>query len=94
MPRSIFKEIAKLPPGHILTLDHSGLKLRQYWDMDLAQSERAPVRSVDEWVEEFRATLTEAIGMELMSDVPLGVFLSGGIDSSTIARAYDRGRRQ
>ena len=85
VPRSIFKEIAKLPPGHILTLDRNGLKLHQYWDMDLAQSERAPVRSVDEWVEEFRATLTEAIGMELMSDVPLGVFLSGGIDSSTIA---------
>ncbi|MCX6020392.1 MAG: asparagine synthase (glutamine-hydrolyzing), partial [Chloroflexi bacterium] len=83
-PRTIFEGIQKLPPGHLLTYDRSGLKVRPYWEFDLALSEEAPARSDREWIEEFRATLERSVRMELIADVPLGVFLSGGIDSSAV----------
>ncbi|MBI2886621.1 MAG: asparagine synthase (glutamine-hydrolyzing) [Chloroflexi bacterium] len=95
VPRTIFRGVRKLPPGHLLTLDRSGLRLSQYWDFDLAQSEAPSARSEGEWEEQFRDALRQAVRMELMSDVPLGVFLSGGIDSSTVAAlmAQEGGRR-
>ncbi|MSQ26754.1 MAG: asparagine synthase (glutamine-hydrolyzing) [Dehalococcoidia bacterium] len=85
VPRTIFRAIKKLAPGHTLILDRRGVELRQYWDFDLAQSESGPVLSAAAWEERFRSALWEAVEMELISDVPLGVFLSGGIDSSAIA---------
>ena len=85
VPRSIFRNIHKLPPGHTLMVDASGLRIDKYWDFDLTPSEHAPKRSIAEWTEGLRDTLTQAVQMELMSDVPLGIFLSGGLDSSAIA---------
>ncbi|MBI4497989.1 MAG: asparagine synthase (glutamine-hydrolyzing) [Chloroflexi bacterium] len=83
-PRTIFRGIRKLPPGYLLTYDRSGLRLRQYWDFDLAQSEAALARPVAEWRAAFLEALERAVRMEMVSDVPLGVFLSGGIDSSAV----------
>lgn len=95
VPRTIFQDIKKLPPGYLLSYDRNGAFLRPYWDWDLAQSEAAPRLSGAAWEERFRTALWDAVEMELISDVPLGVFLSGGIDSSAVAAvmAQRQGRR-
>ena len=88
-PRTIFKGIAKLPPGHLLKWRQSdgGIRVDRYWDVDLTPSEMegAGGRSLGEHAEGLRAVLKSAVRRELISDVPVGVFLSGGIDSSTVA---------
>jgi asparagine synthase (glutamine-hydrolysing) len=92
-PRSIIRGIQKLPPGHTLSwrMESGEERLRQYWDVDLGASEREPdTRPLAQHVEELRAVLLESVRKELISDVPLGVFLSGGIDSSTVAAMMTR----
>ena len=80
-PKSIFRGIRKLPPAHTATFDASGLRLREYWDLDdsdeLALSE-------EELQQQLCERLTEAVRVRLVSDVPLGAFLSGGVDSSSV----------
>ena len=87
-PRSMVTGVRKLPPGHTLTWKKADgrIRLRQYWDVDLSLSERAgEPRTLDEHGAELRRVLRESVRRELLSDVPVGVFLSGGIDSSAIA---------
>jgi asparagine synthase (glutamine-hydrolysing) len=84
--RTLFRGIRKLMPGHHLTLDACGPApapvIRQYWDSPAA----VPVRAGEaELIAETRRRLEETVRMRLMSDVPLGMFLSGGVDSSAIA---------
>ncbi|MCA1816660.1 MAG: asparagine synthase (glutamine-hydrolyzing) [Acidobacteria bacterium] len=81
-PLSIFVRINKLPPGHALTFDGARASVEQYWDFPFA-SEAKP-RSEDEYVAELRELLDEAVRIRLVADVPLGAFLSGGVDSSTV----------
>jgi asparagine synthase (glutamine-hydrolysing) len=86
-PRCIVRGISKLPPAHALTwtVADGEHHLRRYWAPDLAAGERdARARSLDEHCEELRAVLRESVRKELISDVPIGVFLSGGIDSSAV----------
>jgi asparagine synthase (glutamine-hydrolysing) len=91
-PGSIVRGISKLPPAHTLTwsVADGTHRLRRYWAPDLAAGE-VPAegggrgqRSLDSQCEELRAVLRESVRKELISDVPLGVFLSGGIDSSAV----------
>lgn len=83
--RSIFQQIKKLKPSHTLSLDlsrgSSSANIRRYWEIALQPDE---TKSEGEWMEEIEATLSEAVKMRLVSDVPLGAFLSGGIDSSSV----------
>ena len=80
---TFFEGIRKLPPGHTLEAEQSGkLEIRQYWDLT-ANSEGVHPESY--YVQTYRRMLEEAVSSHLMSDVPLGVFLSGGLDSSTVA---------
>jgi len=84
--RTLFRGIRKLMPGHHLTLEIGGtapeLVIRQYWDLPSA----VPVKAGEaELIAETRRRLEETVRMRLMSDVPLGMFLSGGVDSSAIA---------
>mgnify|MGYP001227086253 CR=1 FL=1 len=86
-PRSIVRGIEKLRPGHTLTwsVADRSVRLRQYWAPSLnGDGGGASRRSLDEECEELRAVLRESVRKELISDVPLGVFLSGGIDSSAV----------
>jgi asparagine synthase (glutamine-hydrolysing) len=79
-PRTMFKGIAKLPPGHLAVVDAGGVTVRRYWDVPLdgeTWSEAACVAT-------FRDLVTDSVRRELVSDVPLGVFLSGGLDSTTV----------
>jgi asparagine synthase (glutamine-hydrolysing) len=80
-PLTIFKRIHKLPPGHFLTFAGGRVHTEQYWDFKF---EPAQSRNSEDYVEELRALLEESVRLRLISDVPLGAFLSGGIDSSTI----------
>jgi asparagine synthase (glutamine-hydrolysing) len=80
-PYSIFRSIRQLPPGHTLTWKTGEVRIERYWD---AQPDPDDRRSEEEWAEELAPILEESIRMRMMSDVPLGAFLSGGIDSSTI----------
>ncbi|MBI3761715.1 MAG: asparagine synthase (glutamine-hydrolyzing) [Chloroflexi bacterium] len=84
-PRSIIAGVRKVQPGHTLTFEAGQVALRPYWDLRLADSEDR--RRVDpvEAVRELRHELREAVCREMLSDVPVGVLLSGGIDSSGIA---------
>jgi len=82
--RSAFEGIAKLPPGHTATLAAGRLTLRRYWTLPAAPP--TPLSGdVVELGQRIRHELREAVRLRLESDVPLGVFLSGGIDSSVVA---------
>lgn len=79
--RTIFEGIRRLPPAHLLTCEHGRTTVSRYWE--LKPRARTDAREED-LVDEFRARFKEAVGLRLVSDVPLGAFLSGGIDSSAI----------
>jgi asparagine synthase (glutamine-hydrolysing) len=85
-PSSIVRGINKLEPGHTLTwsVADSTHRLRRYWSPEL-NLDGADGRGLDEECEKLRSVLRESVRKELISDVPLGVFLSGGIDSSAVA---------
>lgn len=86
-PLSILDGIEKLMPGHYLVAEKGSAKTHQYWTVPCGQTEE---RSEEEWIELIREKLLETIEAQLVSDVPLGAFLSGGIDSSTIVSAMAR----
>ena len=90
--RTFYRGIRKLMPGHWLRISFAGaapkFEIQQYWDVPRpVDSEQ---RSDDEWIADCRARLEETIRMRLMADVPLGMFLSGGVDSSSIAAIMQR----
>ncbi len=80
-PRTIFQQIYKLRPGHTLTVSECGLKEEEYWDLTFQPESDQPEHDVAEGVLE---KLRESVSVHLMSEVPLGAFLSGGIDSSAV----------
>ena len=80
-PKSIYTKIRKLRPGHYLTVSERGLKEVEYWDLSFRDNEEL---SEQEWIERLLASYREAVRIRLMSDVPLGAFLSGGVDSSSV----------
>jgi asparagine synthase (glutamine-hydrolysing) len=82
--KTIYNEIQKLPPAHYLTVDLNkghALKIERYWKINFESNDLV---SEKEWTERIVAALTESIKMQMISDVPLGAFLSGGIDSSSV----------
>ncbi|MGZ8843459.1 MAG: asparagine synthase (glutamine-hydrolyzing), partial [Pyrinomonadaceae bacterium] len=81
-PLSIYEGISKLPAAHMLTLEDGKVKVERYWQ--LSYKTREPVPSVPEAAEQLRELLADSVRMRLVSDVPLGVLLSGGIDSSMV----------
>ncbi|HEY1303119.1 MAG TPA: asparagine synthase (glutamine-hydrolyzing) [Vicinamibacterales bacterium] len=82
-PQTMFDGIHALPPGHLLTCDARGPKVRSYWRLSFANRAHES-RSGESYAEELSALLREAVALHLVSDVPFGAFLSGGLDSSTI----------
>ncbi len=89
-PHSIFAGVNKLPPGHFLMVEGPNSRLERYWDLRLDQSEPPSARTVAECAGEVRRLLYDAVKMELIADVPVGVLLSGGIDSSAVAAMMTR----
>lgn len=82
-PHTIFEGIHKLEPGGYLVFDGNGLRKDRYWDIPL-QDNPVSDRNVDEWAEDLLAILRDSVKNQLRSDVPVGLFLSGGIDSSIV----------
>lgn len=83
-PHTIFEDIYKLEPGCSMTFDRTGLRKQLYWDIPL-EDHPLSERTVDEWAVDVLAILRDAVVKRLRSDVPVGVFLSGGMDSSAVA---------
>jgi len=84
-PRTMFKGIASLPPGRYLDIRDGEMREQIYWEPpvpDLHESARIPD---EEWIARVRDELTRAVRSRMIADVPIGVFLSGGLDSSVIA---------
>jgi len=90
-PRTIFRGIAKLPPGHVAVYRDGRLEVRPYWQPDFQAEE---LRPAEEDACELRELLTSSVEMRLESDVPLGAFLSGGIDSTIIVGLMQKLSRQ
>jgi asparagine synthase (glutamine-hydrolysing) len=80
-PRTIYRQVQKLPPGHLAVYQDERLEVRPYWQPDF-QAEFTGTRQ--EGIEQLRELLDSSVAMRLQSDVPLGAFLSGGVDSSLI----------
>ena len=80
-PRTIFKAIHKLPPAHYLVYKDGQITIKRYWD---AADVEVRAWSVDAAADALKETLREAVRSQMMSDVPIGLFLSGGIDSSAV----------
>ena len=87
-PITVFTGIQKLPPGHLLEFENGKIGVRQYWD--LPPYDTYFPKSEEECLEELDRRLFEATRIRLISDVPLGAFLSGGVDSSTVVAMMAR----
>ena len=79
--RSIFAGIEKLPPAHVLVCEGGEITVREYWRLPAEADAELPE---EEWSKQVLAQIDRAVEMEMVSDVPLGAFLSGGIDSSAV----------
>ena len=86
-PETLFEGIRVLPAGHWLRLRKGGLEVRRYWDVPMYDG---PYRSAAEYQEEFEELFLDAVRLTLRSDVPVGAYLSGGIDSSLVVAAITR----
>ena len=86
---TLFEGVRRLPAGHSLTWHNGGIELRRYWDLSFA-AEGTDARPEREVVAEYFERFREAVRVRLMADVPLGMFLSGGIDSSAITAAMSQ----
>jgi asparagine synthase (glutamine-hydrolysing) len=87
-PRTMFAGICKLAPGELLIVDRSSVEQRRYWRP--AMNTRGSAWSYDAAVKRVRDAVTEAVESRLMSDVPLGAFLSGGVDSTAVVAIMAR----
>lgn len=81
-PHTLFKNVYQLPPAHFLIWKNGEIKTREWWDLNFGSEEQ----NADEnfWRDEVLETLDRVVQMEMLADVPLGAFLSGGVDSSSI----------
>jgi asparagine synthase (glutamine-hydrolysing) len=89
-PHTVFQGIRKLPPAHVLVWRAGEIEIREWWDVSFAEIEEG--RSETWWREQVLETLERVVEMEMVSDVPLGAFLSGGVDSSSIVALMNRHR--
>jgi asparagine synthase (glutamine-hydrolysing) len=91
-PNTVFRGIQELPPGHFLVIERDSLRVERYWRPMFPSGTEQGVSSKpeSELVEEFRALLIDACRIRLRADVPVGAYLSGGLDSSTISAIVRR----
>jgi asparagine synthase (glutamine-hydrolysing) len=80
-PKTIYKKIRKLLPGHRLIIENGKVSVEKYWDL---YYNNETIKPDDYYIEKFETLFSEAVNLRLISDVPLGAFLSGGVDSSAV----------
>jgi asparagine synthase (glutamine-hydrolysing) len=83
---TVFEGVQSLPPGHLLVVEPDGRRVqRKYWDWDFSAAELDSGRSEADWADELHALLVDAVRLQLRADVPVGAYLSGGLDSSIVS---------
>jgi len=93
-PNTLFSGIKTVPPAHVLTFTNDGVEINEWWDLSFDEIDEG--RSETWWQERVLETLDRTVKMEMVADVPLGSFLSGGVDSSGITammKRHSNGRR-
>jgi asparagine synthase (glutamine-hydrolysing) len=94
--RTLFKNIRQLPPGHYLTAKRGAVAVRRYWDVDYPKANAGSAHTSEaECIENVRSLLDESVRLRMRADVPVGCYLSGGVDSSSvlgIASRYSVGK--
>ncbi|HZM27987.1 MAG TPA: asparagine synthase (glutamine-hydrolyzing), partial [Gemmatimonadales bacterium] len=82
---TLYEGVSQLPPGCYLVAGPNGMQIHRYWDFDYPLAKDwQPTRSDQDWAEEFRVVLENAVRLRLRADVPVGCYLSGGLDSCTV----------
>lgn len=82
--RTLYDGVFQIPPGHYLLATNTHTEIHQYWDFNYPAADRVPVRSEADCAAELRCALEEAVRLRLRADVPVGCYLSGGIDSCAV----------
>jgi len=93
-PKTMFRGIYKLPAGHCATFRDGEMKIRQYWDLSFPAADADYSRSEDDLADEVRERFRHSVEQQMVSDVPLGAFLSAGLDSSSIVAMMCRAATQ
>ena len=93
-PRTMFRRILKLPAGHYAILRQGELKITQYWDLTFPPANQTYARTEADLAEEIRERFRDAVEGQMVSDVPVGAFLSAGLDSSSIVAMMSRATKQ
>ncbi|HEY0459886.1 MAG TPA: asparagine synthase (glutamine-hydrolyzing) [Pyrinomonadaceae bacterium] len=91
-PHTLFKDIYQLPPAHFLVWKDGEINVKEWWDLDFSREESG--RPENYWREQVLETLDKSVAMEMIADVPLGAFLSGGVDSSAIVALMTKHARE
>lgn len=86
-PHTMFEGVEHFPPGHVLRIDKKNMEMTRWWDLTLQNAED---RSESDWQSELNWLLDDSVRLRLRADVPVGAFLSGGVDSSTIVGVMSR----
>jgi asparagine synthase (glutamine-hydrolysing) len=89
-PRTMFRGVRALCPGQLLFVDGAGARSRTYWDIEFPARGPKPAGGFERSAQELRGRLQQAVARTLMSDVPVGTFLSGGIDSGVVTALANR----
>jgi asparagine synthase (glutamine-hydrolysing) len=84
-PGTLFAGIGQVPPGHYLVWERGRATLRRWWDLEFPDAGDSPPTGLAGWAESLRATLDASVRLHVRSDVPVGVWLSAGVDSSGVA---------
>ncbi|MCU7827484.1 MAG: asparagine synthase (glutamine-hydrolyzing) [Candidatus Thiodiazotropha sp. (ex Myrtea sp. 'scaly one' KF741663)] len=83
-PNSLFDGIKTLPPGSMMINERGERKIIKYWDWDFSPDNVDNNRSAEDWAEELKSLMVDSVRLQLRADVPVGAYLSGGLDSSVI----------
>jgi asparagine synthase (glutamine-hydrolysing) len=89
-PRTLLRGVSMLPPAHYLVMANGRLHIERYWSLGVDQRSALRRRPYEEQVEELSAVLEESVRLHMVSDVPVGAFLSGGVDSSLLVGLMTR----
>jgi asparagine synthase (glutamine-hydrolysing) len=93
-PQTMFKGIQSLKSGHYLIVEENGVRIREYWDLDYPRDSDCQYgRSPEVYLEQLQSVLTDSVRLRMQADVPVGFYLSGGLDSSLIAALIRQNER-